>query len=131
MRTARLRVFRLRPAFGGRAAAIVMLLCAGHAHALAQRGAPPPEGPRRYVAIGCISRQAAQGSRYILTDRREPPQAYRLEGEASQLDLHVGHLVEVAGSLSRPPAGGRGPNANAPLLKIASLTWLANSCPKG
>ena len=110
------------------ASALLILLCAVQAAAWAQRAAAP-ESPRRYVAIGCVGRQG-QPARYLLTDRRDPPQVYRLQGDASQLDLHVGHLVEVAGTLSPAPSGGRGPNANAPILKIASLIWISNTCPK-
>jgi hypothetical protein len=96
-----------------------------------QRTAQPPASPpRRYVSIGCLTRQG-QPPRYILTDRRgEQPIVYRLEGDQSQLSLHVGHTVEVAGTMSAAPAGAKGPNANAPVLKAASLVWISNSCSR-
>jgi hypothetical protein len=128
------------------ATALAAVLCALTAAASAQRGTgqrqtapsqPATSAPRTYVAIGCISRQLqAQATRFLLTDRRnDPPQVYRLEGDDSQFDLHTGHLVEVAGAISAAssPARGataRGATANAGTLKVSSLTWISNTCPK-
>jgi hypothetical protein len=129
-----------------RATALVAALCALTAAASAQRGTrqrqtapsqPATSAPRTYVAIGCISRQVqAQATRFLLTDRRsDPPQVYRLEGDESQFDLHTGHLVEVAGATSAAPAPARGAPArgaaaSAGTLKVASLVWISNTCPK-
>jgi hypothetical protein len=95
----------------------------------------PPAGSTaaaRFVVIGCVSRSGTSGP-FVLTDTRgDQPVAYRLEGEASKLDLHVGHTVEVAGTLSAAAAAGRGTKADTPaaVLKIQSLTWIAKSCLK-
>jgi hypothetical protein len=107
------------------------------AQAPAQKPAP---ASTRYVAIGCISREApaaagaSRGSAaasYFLTDSRgEKPTIYRLEGDSNQLDLHVGHTVEVSGPLSPAPAGGRGANASALVLKVSSLVWISTKCGK-
>jgi hypothetical protein len=121
--------------------ALGVLVTTAAASLLAQAPAQKPApASNRYVAIGCISREAqpaagaSRGSaaaRYLLTDSRgDKPTIYRLEGDASQLDLHVGHTVEVAGPLSPAPAGGRGPNAGALVLKVSSLTWVSTKCSK-
>ena len=107
------------------------------AQAPAQKPAPSAS---RFVAIGCISlegqpaagaNRGSAGARYLLTDNRgDKPTIYRLEGDVKQFDLHVGHTVEVAGPLSAAPAGGRGPNASALVLKVSSLTWISTTCSK-
>jgi hypothetical protein len=90
--------------------------------------AQPEPRPNRFVAIGCISRPAAAGP-YLLTDARgSKPAIYRLEGDANQLKLHVGHLVEITGPLMPPSRTAKGPTASAPLLKVGSLTWISKSC---
>ena len=110
----------------------------------AQRGAPPPaqpttpETPRRYVVIGCIAREAqpaaaagrgSSAARFTITDKRsDKPTTYRLQGDAKELDLHVGHTMEVAGTLAPPTGAGRG--STALVLNVASLTWISTSCQK-
>jgi hypothetical protein len=92
-----------------------------------QAGAP---GARRFVVIGCVSR-AASTAPFVLTDTRgDQPTAYRLEGDASKLDLHVGHTLEVSGILSPSPPAGGGGNATTLVLKVESLTWIAKTCVK-
>jgi hypothetical protein len=100
---------------------------------------PPAATARRFIALGCISRDkpsstpegrgaATAAPRYILTDHRgDSPRVYVLEGDESTLALHVGHTVEAAGPLSVPPAGA-GPNANALIMKVTSLTYISPTC---
>jgi hypothetical protein len=108
--------------------------------AIAQRSAPSSGSARRSVVIGCISREtegstaanrgAATGARFIITDTRGPAASvYRLDGDQSQLAIHVGHTLEIAGSISAGSGTGRG-NANAPVLKVESLTYISTSCQK-
>ncbi len=89
---------------------------------LGQTAATPPT---RYVAIGCLTRQGtAAAPRFVLTDPRgEKPTAYRVQGDTAQLAPHVGHTVEVAGTLTAPatPAGQY-------VLKATSLAWIASNC---
>ncbi len=89
-----------------------------------------PAAPLRYVAIGCISRAAGTSAsstatrRYVLTDRRgDPPTAYRLDGgDAVTLEFHVGHTVEIAGTLTMRAGTG------TLTLKVGSLAYVSNSC---
>ncbi len=60
----------------------------------------------------------------MITDTRgENPKVYRLEGDPKQLAFHVGHTLEVAGTLSAPQ-GSQGP----PVLKVASLVYISATC---
>lgn len=81
---------------------------------------PIPAG--RYGAIGCLTREgAASARRYVVTDKRNKA-VYRLEGDRALLERHVGHMVEVAGTLT-PIAG-----TSRYTMKMASLVWIASTC---
>jgi hypothetical protein len=106
--------------------------------AQSQQRAPieTPKQPDAINVIGCVRRSDQSDTKYIIVDSRgveTNPQGrgdtYRLEGEASQLELHEDHLVEVRGVLTS--AGSTtGPVASAPKLKALAWIWLASSCPK-
>ena len=103
-----------------------------------------PPNTNRFVILGCVSRAAASATagrgrgtagapRFLLTDTKSDPlTVYQLEGDASQLDLHVGHTMEIAGSLSASggAAAGRGQKPSPLTLKVASLTWISTTCGK-
>jgi hypothetical protein len=64
---------------------------------------------------------------------------YRLEGEESQLNGHVGHKVEITGTregsqmanAAAQAANATNPTAdNAPQIKVESVKMLAESCPR-
>jgi len=105
-----------------------------------QRSAPSSESAKRFVVIGCISRDTqgstpangsgANGASFIITDTRAPAApVYRLDGDQSQLGIHVGHTLEIAGSVTAGSGAGRG-NASAPVLKVERLTYISTSCVK-
>ena len=86
--------------------------------------AQTPPAASRYVVIGCISRSSPSAEQFTITDNRStPPRTYRLEGDAKQFALHVGHTVEVAGTLSPAPQAG-----GASTLKVASLIYISTTC---
>jgi len=96
------------------------------------RGAAPPAAAntRRFVLIGCVSREGAPAApRYFITDSRfDKPTAYRLEGDATELSFHVGHTIEVTGTLTAAAPAPTGPNASALTMKVEAMTYLRNSC---
>ena len=124
-------------------ASALAMVCAATIGVWAQpaRSDTSPPIPRRFVVIGCISRapgpatagrgQGAAGApRFLLTDTRgDTPTQYQLQGDASQLELHVGHTMEIAGPLSASAAGS-GQKPGALTLKVESLTWISTKCGK-
>jgi len=99
----------------------------------APRPAAPAESApanQRYVIIGCLGREGTTGTaaqRFTITEKRgEKPTMYRVEGDAKELGVHVGHQVELAGTLAPSPAGRGG----ALVLKASSLTWISPTCSK-
>ena len=109
---------------GGGALAAALLSSSVLAAQAARSGTSAAGAGTRFVAIGCLSRQGtAAAPRYVITDPRgEKPLAYRLAGDAAQLQQHVGHTMEAAGTLS--PAAGGTPS----ILNVESLVWLASTC---
>jgi hypothetical protein len=92
-----------------------------------QRGIQSPVG-----TTGAAGAAAADASKFILTkaspasDATATPKTYRLDADDSQLTAHVGHKVEVTGSIDAKPAPG---DAAAPSkLKVASVKMVAASC---
>jgi hypothetical protein len=107
--------------------------------------ASSPDSSDKLVVTGCIQRglqspigtsgaagAAADASKFILTkaspvsDATATPKTYRLDADDSQLTAHVGHKVEIAGTLDAKPVPG---DAAAPSkLKVASVKMVAASC---
>jgi hypothetical protein len=62
--------------------------------------------------------------------------AYRLDAEDAKLTPHVGHKVEISGTVDAAGASGTAspsatsPSANAPKLKVDTIKALADTCAK-
>ena len=115
---------------------------------------PPPTAPPsaradssdKVVVAGCIQRgiqspvgttgapgaTAADAAKFILTkaapvtDATATPKTYRLDADDSQLTAHVGHKVEITGTVDAKPAPGDA--ASPAKLKVASVKMIAASC---
>jgi hypothetical protein len=114
---------------------------------------PPPtaapaaraDSSDKVVVTGCIQRgiqspvgttgapgAAAADAKFILTkaspasDATATPKTYRLDADDSQLTAHVGHKVEVTGTVDAKPAPGDA--ASPAKLKVASVKMIAASC---
>lgn len=107
------------------ALALVLAGPAVLAQTRANSSSTSPSG--RYGAIGCLARQGTgTASRFTIVDRRgDAPTTYRVQGDAELLTKHVGHTVELLGSLTPPPAGN-----GQYTLKVNSLVWIASSCSR-
>ena len=59
--------------------------------------------------------------------------SYRLDGTENTLTPHVGHKVEITGTLEERPAsaaaGGASSNAPAGTLKVDSVKMVSTTCP--
>ena len=118
--------------------------------------AAAPASPGQVVVTGCVQRTAqlpvgtsgatnpvADTAKFILTkassaaEASAAPRTYRLDAEESALTAHVGHKVEITGTLdaAKPAAavaGDPAPPAAAAAspskLKVASVKMVAASC---
>jgi hypothetical protein len=128
-------------------AASAAIVCAATIGLSATQTAPQNPGQaataRKYVVIGCISREgqstpsagraAPARPAFTITDMRgDPPATYRLDGDAEQLGLHVGHTVEIAGPVTTGPGARGGGNMSSAVatLAVQSLTYISTTCPK-
>ena len=57
--------------------------------------------------------------------------SYRLDGTESTITPHVGHKVEITGTLEERPASAAAGGTNAPAgtLKVDSLKMVSTTCP--
>jgi hypothetical protein len=84
--------------------------------AASAQGTSPSERPANTVLIGCL--EGAQ-SGYTLRDYRSGTQ-YRIEGTAEMLGWHVGHELELHGTLQ---AGGQ-----MLTLKVETVVYISPTC---
>ena len=134
----------------------------------AQQPAAPAAAPAaadQVVITGCIQRTAqlpvgtsgtanltggADAAKFILTkasassDASAAPKTYRLDAEESALAAHVGHKVEITGTLDAakpaaaaavtgdpaPPAAPAAAAGGPSKLKVAAVKMVAASCPE-
>jgi hypothetical protein len=57
---------------------------------------------------------------------------YRLDGKQDDLNPHVGHKVEVSGTIADIPTAPAGATSstNAPRLRVESIKMIDASCPR-
>ena len=56
---------------------------------------------------------------------------YRLDAEVGKLNPHVGHKVEIAGTVAEPAlTNGAASAANGPKVKVESIKMLAETCAR-
>jgi hypothetical protein len=114
--------------------AAVLAVCGAvglSAGAFGQTPPPRPAAPAasgHYVAIGCMARvmgTSGPTSRFQISDTRgDHPTVYRIDGDRTLLEPHVGHTVEVAGPVAVAPGTTR------LTLKATSLVYIAASCKR-
>ena len=97
--------------------------------ARAQQGAAT--GAARVVVIGCLKGsgqgRAGGGANAPLTIvdfRGGPSPTFQVDGSDTRLNWHVGHTVEIAGTIA---PGGRG-GAMGQRLNVQSVNYISTSC---
>jgi hypothetical protein len=57
---------------------------------------------------------------------------YRLDGKQDELNPHVGHKVEVSGTVAEAPTAPAGATSstNAPRLRVESIKMIDATCPR-
>jgi hypothetical protein len=79
-----------------------------------------------FIVIGCISRVEGSGSHtFVIADPRATPATkFRIEGTPDLLQFHVGHTVEIAGTIA-PITNGI---STLRAMKMQSLTYISSTC---
>ena len=86
----------------------------------------------RVVVIGCL-RASGQGraggganaALTIVDFRGGPSPTFQVDGSDTRLNWHVGHTIEIAGTIA--PGGARG-GAMAQRLNVQSVNYISTSC---
>ena len=125
--------------------------------------APSPSSPGRIMVIGCVqpaapnptgtsgtAGSAGAETKFQLTNVATSPtsgqgaggastsastaKTYRLDGDDAKLTPHVGHKVEISGTLDAagagetPGASAGSSSANPPKLKVDTVKMVASNC---
>ena len=115
----------------------------------------PPQASKSITLSGCIEKAPAEAGAsaatappaFILADAApagsgtvgtsggaKPAAKYRLDADAAKLTPHVGHKVEITGTVDEmsssatPPSGATASSAAGPKLKVDSVKMVAATC---
>ena len=95
---------------------------------------PAQQGPTGTSGTAGATPSAAQ-TKFVLTSA-SPATAiaseYRLDTEDAKLTPHIGHKVEITGTVEQPARTEQKPPAsaaNAPTLKVDNVKMIASTCP--
>jgi hypothetical protein len=71
-------------------------------------------------------------SRQSAVDSPQSDRMYRLDGQQDELNPHVGHKVEISGTVAETPTAPAGATSSthAPRLKVESVKMLEPTCPR-
>lgn len=89
--------------------------------AASAQGASPSQPPAEIAIIGCLERSQ---SVFMMKDYRSGTR-YRLDATAELLSWHVGHELEIHGTVQSGSTG-----SGAPTMKVASVIYLSQTCSR-
>ena len=101
-------------------------------------GAATAAEPKFVLTNAALSKTSSKMPSATGTSGTEAPPAnaiaseYRLDTTEAKLSEHVGHKVEIKGTIEQPSQTEQKPTAsaaNAPTLKVDSVKMIASSCP--
>ena len=92
-------------------------------------GGPPAAAPAASTQF-ILTNASAAATGAVGTAGSKPAPKYRLDVDDAKITPHVGHKVEVTGTLEEQPgsAGGATASASGPKLKVDSVKMIAASC---
>lgn len=138
---------------------LVAIVCAVTVGLVAQApGGTPPQASKQVTFSGCIEKApstsaaapaaGAESTTFILTNASpagagavgtagaaKPAARYRLDVEDAKISPHVGHKVEITGTVedqpssASPPSGAAASGAGGPKIKVESIKMVAATCP--
>lgn len=91
-----------------------------------QAGSNPTDRPLSQQTVqGCLQRA---GSNFTLTDGTRT--AYELEGDSAKLREHVGHEIQVAGTIGKSAASDSSspPKDSPSTIQVVDVRHLSSSC---
>lgn len=100
--------------------------------ATASSSANEPKFLLTNAALSTEASGAAAGTSGAAPSAASVASEYRLDGDDAKLSPHVGHKVEISGTVGKAPKATQAPAAsaaNAPKLKVDSVRMISSTCP--
>lgn len=101
----------------------------------AEAGASAATAPPAFILANAAPAASGSASGTVgTTGGARPASKYRLDADAAKLTPHVGHKVEVTGTVEEmpssatPPSGATASSAAGPKLKVDSVKMVAATC---
>jgi hypothetical protein len=95
-------------------------------------GATRSTSETRFLLTSAAIGTSATGTAGTTTPSTAVASEYRLDADDAKLTPHVGHKVEIAGTVEPPASRTESPAAsaaNAPKLKVDTVKMIASTCP--
>ena len=110
-----------------RVASVMVAGIVGYYSGMSAQG--PRPGNSTVVVIGCITQTSGANARMAITDVRGGPMpSFQLDPNDAKLTLHVGHTVEVSGTLVGGGDADTGAKGGSLRLNVDSVKWVSSSC---
>jgi hypothetical protein len=99
----------------------------------AEAGASAATAPPAFILADAAPAGSASGT-VGTSGGAKPASKYRLDADAAKLTPHVGHKVEITGTVDEmsssatPPSGATASSAAGPKLKVDSVKMVAATC---
>jgi len=104
-------------------ATLTLLLCAVWAMAQSYPSQTSHSAGAAKTVQGCLSQS---NGNYVLTDKSGT--AYQLGGDTSQLSAHVGHEIQIKGTMAEAGAASAGAAGAQPKLDVTSMKHISETC---
>lgn len=95
-------------------------------------GATTQSEPKFLLTSASISGSGTTGTAGSVPSSTSVASEYRLDSDDAKLTPHIGHKVEVSGTVEPATSATQAPTAsaaNAPKLKVTSVKMIASTCP--
>lgn len=95
-------------------------------------GATSASEPKFLLTSASLSGSSTTGTSGSLPSSTAVASEYRLDADDAKLTPHVGHKVEVSGTVEPATSATQAPTAsaaNAPKLKVDNVKMIASTCP--
>ncbi|SRR5258708_119884 len=95
-------------------------------------GATSASEPKFLLTSASLGGSSATGTSGSVPSSTAVASEYRLDADDAKLTPHVGHKVEVTGTVEPPTSPTQAPTAsaaNAPKLKVDNVKMIASTCP--
>jgi hypothetical protein len=85
--------------------------------------------PTGAYLLNSTEKEAEKSASAAGTQAPDAPRRYVLDGSANQIEPHVGHQIEVTGTLVASQVGAAGETSKVDHIKVDSVRMVSANCP--